>query len=114
MICEGCKNNIGEHTVFPVHCFCGYVNRSIGHVATSSIPPIIPILRTVYPSNNHATICRTNACGYYNKANDTCQRIIDLAALKGQTKAGYISYIETHPETNCPAEVPQWPDMEKT
>ena len=105
--CVICKKE--RRGPLPIRCRCGQV---IGQVSTSSVPSATYYYspaHTVYPTKNNATICRTNNCGHYNKSSDTCQQIIDLAALKGQTKAGYISYIERHPQTNCPAESPQWP-----
>ena len=110
--CVICKKE--RRGPLPIRCRCGQV---IGQVSTSSVPSATYYYspaHTVYPTKNNAAICRTNNCGHYNKSSDTCQQVIDLAALKGQTKAGYISYIERHPQTNCPAEVPQWPNYDPT
>jgi len=47
-----------------------------------------------------AAICRSNACGRYNAANDTC----DIITATG--RPGQVGYLIGHPETHCVAEKP--------
>lgn len=47
-----------------------------------------------------AAICRSNRCGYYDEATDTC------GILTQQNLAGSIKYLYSRPWTRCVAEEP--------
>jgi hypothetical protein len=70
----------------------------IRHGTRQNKPPRKPDTR----GHDHAAICRTNQCGKYNQATDTCQ----IKTAKG--KAGSISYLYSNPTTRCPADPPMW------
>jgi hypothetical protein len=52
--------------------------------------------------HDKATICRTNQCGRYDAATDTC------GILTERGKRGAVSWLLTHPETRCPNDPPMW------
>jgi hypothetical protein len=85
-LCAGCSRIVTSNSGCP---YCGTDN---------------PYIEVTERTRGHekAAICRSNQCGRYDKATDTCR----IQVTKG--KGGHVRYLYSHPETQCPNDPPMW------
>ena len=91
--CPSCNRDISYIVIWPLHCGCGALVHGVNECIEKQ-----PDTR----GHDHAAICRSNQCGRYDQATDTCQ----MQVAKG--KGGHVHYLYINPNTRCPADPPMW------